>query len=808
MSASTKVVREFIADFRHAVRTMLARPGFSAAVVVTLGLGIGATTAIFSVVNGVLLRPLDFREEGRLFSLCEHYPGGSTDWCSISPPNMEDIAARANTIETLGIARSWSTHLATPTGAVSVNAGIATPAVFRALGVGVVRGRMIESTDLIGRESDVALLTYEMWQARFGGDPDIVGRIVDLEGHAVQIVGVLQPGFHLPLFESIELWRPVHINPSSEQHREWRGFVAYGRLKPGVSHADLRADLTRVAASLKLEHFGATPAWSISSMPMRDLLVRGVRLTLVIFLVAVGLVLLVACANVANLLLAHGATRGREMALRSALGAGAGRIVRTLMAESAAFAAVGSAAGLALAYAGVRAFRSLAPAGMPRVADVAVDLPVAGFAAGLAVLTALVVGLVPAYRAARVDLAQALREGGRSTPARRSRFGVALVAIELATAVLLVAGAGTLARSFVRSMSWNPGFDREHVALFAVSPSTANYDTHAKLAALWDRLEERLTAIPGVEGAATASAGPLFGGRETWEMELDGYTPGQRATVRWSDVSPGYFAALGVPLRAGRTFDARDGRGMPLVALVNETLVRRYWPTETPIGKRITFPIGTDRATYTIIGVVADVPSTVPGTPPEPEMYWSNRQQPRPFTWVLVRTGVAPGSVAEGIRAAVREVDRDLDVQRVRTMTEQMDRELATLRFNTVLIVAFGAVALLLGAVGTYGLLDYTVALRGREIAIRLALGAGRASVARRVIGDGLAIAAAGIGLGVVGYLAASRSVAALAPGVPATDVWTLVVSTAVLLAVALMACAAPAWRASRVDPAVALGAE
>ena len=808
MRSIVAATSEFVRDARHAARGMRSRPGFSAAVILTLALGIGATTAIFSVVNGVLLKPLDFPRESRLVTLCEQYPGASDDWCSIAPPNVEDVAARSRTIETIGIARSWGAHMATPAGAVSVNACIATPGVFRALGVTVERGRMIDSTDLLGRESDVALLTHEMWQSRFGGAEDVVGRVVDLDGHPVRIVGVLQPAFHLPLFEFVEMWRPLHINPRDEQHREWRGFVAYGRLRDGVSRSDARADLARVVASLKTEHFAATPAWGVTEMPLRDLIVRGVRPTLQLFLGAVALVLLVACANVGNLLLAHGATRGREMALRSALGAGSGRIVRVLLAESAAYAVLGAMGGLALAFGGVQAFRALAPSGMPRVDGVHVDLVVAGFAAGLAVLTALIVGLVPAVRAARVDLAQALREGGRAAPTRRSRLSTAIVAVEVAMAVALVAGAGTLARSLAKALRWDPGFDRNNVALFTLSPAVTTYDTRAKLAGLWDRVEASLAAIPGVTAVGTASAGPLFGGDGAWQMELEDRPPDQKVSVWWSDVSPGFFHALGVPLVTGRALDAHDVAGGPLVCLINETLAKRYWPSGSAIGKRITFPVGDQRITYTVVGVVGDVPSTTPGAAPRPEMYWSNRQQPRPYTYVLVRTSVPLDAVTAQIREVVRGVDHDLEAWNPGTLASRVDRELAAPRFNTVLIVVFGAVALLLAAIGTYGMLAYTVALRRREIAIRLAIGAARGAVARRVVGDGLVTVGSGLALGIAGYLGASRAVAALAPGVPVHDMWVLALAAVTLLVVAIAACAAPAWRASHVDPATALGAE
>jgi predicted permease len=756
----------------------------------------------------VLLAPLTFPRESQLVTLCEQHASATDAWCSNAPPTLEDIADRSRTIEAVGLARSWGAHLQTPDGAVAVDAGIATPDVFRALGVSVQRGRMLDSTDLIGRESDVALLTHEMWQSRFGGDASIIGRTLDLDGHAVRVVGVLAPAFHLPLFESVELWRPLHINPRDEQYRGWPGFVAYGRLRDGTSLADARADLARVAASVRVEHFATTPTWTVTTMPMRDLIVRGVRPALRLFLAAVALVLLVACANVANLLLAHGATRRREMAVRSALGAGSGRIVSEQLAESAAYGGVGAAVGLALAFGGVQAFRALAPAGMPRVDGVHVDLVVVTFAVALGLLTTLAVGLVPALRASRVDLAQAMREGGRGLAGRRSRLGTALVVVEVATAVALVAGAGTFARSFAKAMEWNPGFARENVALFTLSPSTVTYDSKAKLAGLWDRLEGSLAAIPGVAGVGTASAGPLFGGDGAGEMELEGRAPDQRVSVWWSDVSPGFFTALGVPLRAGRHLAATDVPDGPLVCVINEALASRYWPGGDAVGKRITFPIGDSRITYTVVGVVADVPSTTPGAPPRPEMYWSNRQQPRPYTWVLVRAALPLDAVTAQIRQAVHDLDRDLEVRSITTMTARVDRQLAAPRFNTALILTFGVVALALAAIGTYGMLAYTVALRRREIAIRLAIGAARGAVAWHVVRDGLGIVGAGLALGVTGYVAASRAVAALAPGVPARDVWVLGVATLTLLVIAALACAAPAWRASRVDPATALTAD
>jgi putative ABC transport system permease protein len=803
-----RTIEAVLQDLRHALRALRRAPGFTVAVIVTLGLGMGATSAIFSVVNGVLLRPLPFPHEDRLITLCEQYPGATSDWCSVSPPNIEDIAARSHTIEAIGIGRGWGAHLTTPDGPQPVQSGIASPGLFAALGVGVVRGRLIAAADLLGRESDVALVTWEMWQAKFNGDTGVVGRMISLDNHPVRIVGILEPGFHVPQFENIELWRPLHVDPRDEQHRDWRGFVAYGRLKPGVSMAQARGDLASIAGTLRREHFSTTRGWDLREQSLRDLVVGNVRPLLVLFLAAVAVVLLIACANVSNLLLARGAVRDREMAARSALGASRGRIVRSLLVESLVLASAGAAVGIAIALGAVRAFRALAPVGTPRVANVAVDARVFAFAAALAVLTALIVGLVPALRAARVDLAQALREGGRSGPARRSRLGSTLVAVELAMAVLLLAGAATFMRSFAAFTAWKPGFEREHLALFSLSPPTASYGSQAKLSALWDRLEEQLGAIPGVASVGTASAGRLFGGRETWEMELQGRPPDEKASVRWSDVSPGYFRTLGVALLKGRALDAHDVNGGPLVCLVNQTLVRRYWAGLDPIGRTIVFPVGKERMTFTVVGVVADVPAVEPGLATEPEMYWSNRQQPRPYTWVVVRTTAAPASLATAIRGRVKEMDRDISMSAVRTMPELLSRELNTPRFEMILLQSFGLVALALAAVGTYGLLAYLVTLRRREIGIRLAIGAQRVRIVSEVLSRGLRLAGMGIAAGLLAFLALGRWIAELAPGVSMHDPLTLSATALVLIAVATGACAVPAVRAGQVDPALTLGAE
>jgi putative ABC transport system permease protein len=800
-------MRDYL-PLRFSVRALLARPALSLAAILTLALSIGATTAIFTVVNGVVLRPLPFPNESRLITICEQYAGATPDWCSISPPNVADIAERSRAIEAIGIGREWGFHLVTPAGTEPLNGGLATPGMFNALGVKPVLGRMIAESDLIGAPSTVAMLGYELWRDRFGSDSAIIGRAITLDKDVVTIIGVLPPTFQAPRLGKIDIWRPLHIAPRDERNREWRGFVAYGRLRDGISIDVARRELGTIATMLKAEHFSDAKRWGLSVTSLRELVMGSVRPILMLFLGAATFVLLIGCANVTNLLLARASSRGREMALRAALGASRARIVAALLTESLLLSLAGGALGVLLAFGGVTLFKALAPPGISRIDDVRVDFTVLTFTVVLSVVTAVVFGLVPAIRGARVDLARALREGGRGGTSQRGRLGATLVVVELALAIVVVSGAGLLSRSFTALAAWNPGFDRDHALLFTLAPPTSRYDSSYKIAALWDRVEAEVKAIPGVTGVGSASGGPLFGGDGAWQMQLSGYAPTDRFPVAWYDVSPTFFESVGVPLVRGRQLGREDVIGGPNRTLVNEALVRRYWPTDNPIGKHIGFPVGKELIDYEVVGVVRDVAALTPGAPVEPQMYWSNRQQPRPYSYFFVRTSVPPASVAAAIRARIKAVDSDLRVGGVRTMQEVVDSRMKAPRFNLVLFLSFGGAALLLAALGTYALLSYLVAQRTREIGIRLAMGAAPSRVLRAVIGRGLMLAGAGSLLGLVATLALGKSVSTLVVGVSPHDPLTLSATVGVLLLVSTVACAWPAWRASRVDPAVTLGAD
>ncbi|HMC55063.1 MAG TPA: FtsX-like permease family protein, partial [Gemmatimonadaceae bacterium] len=466
-------------------------------------------------------------------------------------------------------------------------------------------------------------------------------------------------------------------------------------------------------------------------------MVGSVRQPLLLFFAAVALVLLIACANVANLLLARGTTRGREMAIRSAMGGSRVRIVRALLLESLLLAVVGAALGLMLGEWLTMGFKAFAPPGIPRIDDVRTDATVMLFATSLAVVTCVLFGLVPALRASRVDLVHALREGGRGLSGRAGRLGRVLVIAELAVSLPLVTGAALLARSFVLLNDWTPGFEQEHLATFTTFLPSTSYTGRQDIVRQLDALEREIAAIPGVTGVGTASAGPLFGGRETWQMQVEGRAADDKPSVRWADVSPSFFQTLGIPIVRGRPLGAEDVWGGPSTTLVNETLAHRFWPGQNPVGKRMTFIFGAQHETYTIVGVVRDVPPLATGTSPEPEMYWSNRQAPRPFTYFVVRTSVPPATVANVMRDRVQRVNPSFTINNFATMPELLATRLRSPRFNMSLLTAFGVAALLLAGIGTYGLLAYVVEQRRKDIGIRMALGARREEVIGAVLWDG-----------------------------------------------------------------------
>jgi len=804
------IMRALVSDVRLAVRSLAKHRTVTVVAIATLALSIGITTAVFSVVNGVVLRPLPFASADRLVALCEVDRGEKTDWCGASVPDVYEVAGRVPDITVAGVARSWPFMMRTTDGSESVHGGLASAEAFQALGIMPLAGRLIAPDDIGTNWRRVVVLGYDFWRTRFGGRKDVIGQAITLDEEPHIIVGVLPPNARLPQLETVDIWRPVHVSPQDEERRGWHGFLAYVRLRDGASLEQARRDVAAVAADIQRQHFPTQAGWTIQVKPWLDVLVGSVRRTMYIFLGAVGFVLLIGCANVANLLLARSTVRQREMAVRTALGATRASLVRAMLVESLVLAITGAAAGLLLAWLASRAFVALAPAGIPRIDQVALDPSVLAFTVGLSILTTLLVGAAPALRATHVNVHTTLSEGGRSGTGGRAatRLGSALIVTEIALAVILVTGAGLLGRTFATLMSWRPGFEQQHLLTAWALASSGKYEKREQVVALFARAEDELRTIPSVVSVGSGSAGPLFGGDGDGLFTIDGRPPvsgAARQAAFWFDISPSYFRTIGVPIVRGRDITDRDVEGAPLVAVVNETFARRYLGSE-PLGRRIHM-IEHD-ADFTTVGVVRDVPPVRPGDDVQPQIFWSNRQVPRPATYFLVRTAGDPASVASAIRARLHAVDPDIFVSRMRTVREWLSLELVRPRFSAVLLTTFGVLSLVLAAIGTYGLIAYAVAQRTREIGIRMALGARPRAIVGEVLEHGMKLAGLGVGLGFIGALLLTRLIRGMLAGVSANDPLSFAVSAGLLIGGAALACVLPARRASRVDPVVALRAD
>ena len=797
------------ADLRFAIRQLARRPGFAVVALLTLALGTGASTAIFSVVDGVLLRPLSFPDADRLVALCETHPS-IEGFCVASPPNVEDWSRESRTLASVGLGRSWPFTMQGEGGAEGVSGGLATPGLFRTLEVTPALGRLFTSGDLASGGNHVAVLSDELWRTRFGGDRGVVGRSLVLDGESYEIVGVLRPRMDVPHLGFVRIWVPLPLEAQGEENRRWRGFVTIGRLAPGRTVAEARAELALIQRGLGERYPETNRGWGIALEPLLDNVVGQVRPTLLVFMGAVAILLLVACANVANLLLARGATRQREFAVRAALGARPGRLFRLVAAESVLLALLGGAAGVLVALWGTDALLALMPRSLPRLEGVGLDARVVAFALLLTVAAGLVAGLGPALRAARLDLAGAIKEGHQPVAWRRA-LGLrgALVVAEVAMAFVLAVGAGLLTRSFASLLRWDPGFEQSGLLTFWTYASSGKYPTAERVAALFEQIERELRTIPSVTLVGMTSAGPLFGGGDgAGEFALDGAAPGSDAPIvaSWYDMSPGYFRTLGVPLRRGRLFTEADAGGAPMVVIVNGALARRYFAAGNPVGRRLRMKNHPEA--MEIVGVVADIPPFTPGTPAAPEIYWPYAQSPRWASYFVLRTSGEATAIAKVAEARLRAVDPEMSPAQLRTMQDLVNAQLKRPRFNMLLIGVFAALALALAAVGVYGVIAASVVARTREIGVRVALGATARRVQGMVMREGMALALAGLAIGLGAAAGLSRFAASLLYGVRPTDPVTYAGIALLLVGITALACFVPAWRAGRVDPMEALRAE
>ncbi len=801
-------------DARLAGRALRREPAFALVAVVTLALGIGATTAIFSVVEAVLLRPLPFPEGDRIVLVGEVGPKAAPGERAgtVSFPNFDDWRRGARSLEAMALFNEWSPSLTGAGEPARLRGALVTAGVFDALRVAPALGRPILPADNVPGAAPVAVLSDAFWRRRFGADPSVVGRALTTNGVPRTVVGVLPAGLRPPGALDAELWGNNYFD--STDTRGARYLSAIARLAPGATLEGARAELRAIAARLSAAYPENDAGWSAAVTPLREAVAGDARRPLLLLLGASGLVLLVACANLSNLLIARGLARGREFALRAALGAGRWRVLRQVLVESTALALCGAAAGLALAALGVRAALRLAPEAV-RAQPVSVDPAVLGFALAVTVVTGVLAGLAPAWRAARADPQAALKGGGRgTTDGAGLRARDALAVTQLALALALLAGAGLLVKSLVRLQRVDPGVRAEGVLALSLNLPTAKYPRDA-LPRTVERLVAAASAVPGVRSAAVTSILPFAAGWDRVGVDVYGRPRGHEnggAVMLEADryiVTPAYFRTLGIPLRAGRLLAAADDGGgrSPLVVLVDEVFARRLAPNGSPIGLRVSTGDGEWR---TVVGVVGHVRHYGLEVPSGGQIYLPQAQVPWRWLGLVVRADprVAPASLAPGLRAAVRALDPDQPVFGVTTLDAMLAELGAPRRFVLVLLGAFAGVALLLAGVGLYGVVAYGVARRARELGVRVTLGATPAAIRRAVVGRGVRLALAGAALGTLGALAGGRLLVGALFGVRPADPGVLAGVAALLVAAAALASWVPARRATRVDPAVVLRGE
>jgi putative ABC transport system permease protein len=799
-------------DLRYGVRVLLQQPGFTFIAVLTLALGIGANTAIFSVVNGVLLRPLPYAEPDQLAMVwLDNRRQGIRDDIT-SYPNFLDWRDKNSSFQAMAGVRNLTTNLTGVGEPEELRGAAVSPNFFQLMGVGPALGRGFVPEEEQPGKDKVVILSHGLWQQRFGGDPAIVNRTISLNGEPLTVVGVMPPGFEFP--SKATLWRPLAPNERLRAARGSFWLPVIGRLKPGVTRQQAQADMDLVAKQLEQQYPNINAGYGINVVPLHEQTVGNIRTALLVLLGAVAFVLLIACANVANLLLARAATRQREVAVRAALGADRFRLVRQLLTESVLLSVVGGVLGVLLAWWGVEMLLTLAPANLPRLNEIQLDWRVLGFTLGLSLLTGLIFGLAPALQTSHLELGEALKEGGRSGAGgrRAQRVRSVFIVAEVALALVLLAGAGLLIRSFWRLQQVNPGFRTDHVLTLQLTLPRTKYPEGAQAAAFFQRLQERLAALPGVESASAASSIMLPKLANSSGFTIENRPPDpreQQLELPFDAVLPNYFQTLGVQLLRGRTFTAQDAQGQPEVAMVNESFAKRYFPNEDPVGRRFTFGDGTNNPQWiTIAGVVRDTKRQGLDQPIRIESWMPHAQAPSRSMEVVVRTAGDPLALTGAVRDAVWSLDRDLPIPRIQTLAQVLSESVAQRRLNMLLLTLFAAVALILAAVGIYGVMSYAVTQRTNEIGIRVALGAQSRDVLKLVVGQGMKLTLIGVGTGMILTLALMRLLASLLFGVSATDPLTFSVIAVLLIAVALLACYLPARRAAQVDPMIALRSE
>jgi predicted permease len=804
---------EMFQDLRFGLRMLLKKPGFTLIAVFTIALGIGANTAIFSVVNAVLLRPLPYRNAERIVAIQEISKEGKR--IQVTPANFLDWRAQNTVFEHLSAIFTRGSNLAGENGAERIDLAVTSADFFDVFGARPQQGRLFLPEDEQAGHPAIVVISHTLWQRQYGGDPGIVGQSITLDGRSYTVAGVAPAGFQYP--DKTEAWLPparlapaVTESMDVTQVRRWGYLSAVASLKAGVSHQQARDEMEAITARLREQYPETNNNRFDRVVSLHTHLVGDTSTVLWLLLGAVCFVLLIACANVANLMLVRATARQKEIAIRTALGASRLRIVRQLLTESVMLAVTGGAFGLLLAWRGVDLLTRLLPKDFPRLQDINLDLKVLGFTILVSLITGVVFGFAPAWQVSKADVHESLKENSRgSSGGMRNRLRSLFVVAEVALSLVLLVGAGLLFRTFLQLQSVDAGFNAQPVLTMKLSPSGSNFREDPQFIAYYKQVEERLRSIPGVETVGAINTLPLEKG-PTLAFRIEGRAPlpiDQWSHANYRSVSPDYFRTLSIPVLQGRAFEERDAASHPLVVLINQAAAVNSFAGENPVGKRIGFG-ATDRnqpVWFEIAGVVANVRSIELQEEPMPEVYFSSLQDAFSEMSFVIRTQIEPASLAAAAREAVQQVDPAQPVAEIRTMENIVSESVTQPRFNLTLLGVFGGIALILSAAGIYGVTSYTVTQRTHEIGIRMAVGAKEQDVLRLMMKQGMKPAVMGLAIGLAAAVALTRLMKSLLFGVSATDPLTFAALALLLLSVALLACYFPARRATKVDPMIAL---
>ena len=807
----SNLLTDFFQDLRYAFRMQLKNPAFTIVAVIALALGIGANTAIFSVVNSVLLRPLPYKDPERLVMVWEDASKFGYPRDTPAAANYVDWRNQNTVFEGMAAIADESFNLTGTGDPERLEGRLVSANLFPLLGVDPQLGRTFTATEDQPGSNHVVLLSHALWQRRFGGDNSIVGKSINLNGETYTVIGVMPARFEFPSIDD-QVWAPIAFTAEDSVNRNRHYLQVLARLKPGTTLEQAQTEMRTIGARLQQQYPDSNTDLGVAVTSLHEHLVGDIKPALLILLGAVGLVLLIACANVANLLLARAAVRQKEIAVRVALGARRQRLIRQFLTESILLSTVGGVVGLAVAFGGLMLLRTFIPENISQAGQISIDLKVLGFTFLVSVVTGLIFGLAPALQAARFNQTETLKEGGRdsATGSSGKRIRGLLVMSEVAVSLVLLIGAGLLINSFLRLRSVDPGFRADNLLTMKIVLPQPKYEEFERRSAFYTELVQRVQSLAGVKSAAVTTNLPLYRQGNSIGVSIEGQPPpppGLENIVVTRIISPGYFETMSIPLLSGRQFTDQDVRTGQRVVVISDGMARRYWPGEDPVGKRIgTGRIRRPEDWFQVIGVVKDVRQFELTADPRPQMYLTYRQAGFfPAEDLVVKTEVDPATLAATVRQTVWEIDKDQPVSNIRTMEEILLQSIARQRFSMLLLAIFAGVALILAAVGIYGVMSYSVAQRTHEIGIRMALGAQTGTVLKLAVGYGLKLVVAGVVIGLIAAFALTRVMSTLLFGVTATDPATFTLISLLLIAVATIASYIPARRATKVNPIIAL---